>query len=130
MTPLLILLALLMAVVVTLVTCLQVLYLESLRIRARELPSLEFFKATLEAKRQAAEKAEREAQAQREAARQRDARLAVEEKAVDAHLASLTPEERAKLEREVLANSDPNLKMFAKRLVKDHVKKLLGMEDY
>ena len=28
----------------------QVLYLESLRIRARELPSLEFFKETLEAK--------------------------------------------------------------------------------
>jgi hypothetical protein len=87
-------------------------------------------KATLEAKRQAAENAEREAQAQRETARQRDARLAAEEKAVDAHLASFTPEQRAKLEREVLANSDPNLKMFAKRLVKDHVKKLLGMEGY
>jgi Replication initiator protein A len=85
-------------------------------------------KATLEAKRQAAEKAEREAHAQRETARQRDARLAAEEKAVDAHLASLTPEQRAKLERDVLANSDPNLKMFAKRLVKDHVKTLLGME--
>jgi hypothetical protein len=87
-------------------------------------------KAMLEAKRQAAEKAEREAQAQREAARQRDIRLAAEENAVDAHLASLTPEQRAKLEREVLANSDPNLKMFAKRLIKDHVKKLLGMEGY
>ena len=36
--------------VVTLVTCLQVLYLESLRIRARELPALQFFKETLEAK--------------------------------------------------------------------------------
>ena len=38
------------AIVVTLATTIQVLYLESLRIRARELPSLEFFKATLEAK--------------------------------------------------------------------------------
>ncbi len=36
--------------VVTLVTCIQVLYLESLRIRARELPALEFFKETLEPK--------------------------------------------------------------------------------
>jgi putative hemolysin len=43
-------LALLTAIVVTLVTCLQVLYLESLRIRARELPALQFFKETLETK--------------------------------------------------------------------------------
>ena len=43
-------LAVLTAIVVTLVTCLQVLYLESLRIRARELPALQFFKETLEAK--------------------------------------------------------------------------------
>lgn len=50
MTLLLILAALLMAVAVTMVTCLQVLYLESLRIRARELPALQFFKETLEAK--------------------------------------------------------------------------------
>lgn len=34
----------LMTLLVTLVTCAQVLYLESLRIRTRELPSLEFFK--------------------------------------------------------------------------------------
>ena len=32
------------AVMVTLATSIQLLYLESLRIRARELPSLEFFK--------------------------------------------------------------------------------------
>jgi putative hemolysin len=38
------------ALVVMLATCVQVLYLESLRIRARELPALEFFKETLEAK--------------------------------------------------------------------------------
>src|SRR6266478_7263098 len=38
------------AVMVTLATSIQLLYLESLRIRARELPSLEFFKETLEAK--------------------------------------------------------------------------------
>src|SRR5258708_13050587 len=50
MTLLLTLIALAGALIVTLVTCIQVLYLESLRIRARELPSLQFFKETLEAK--------------------------------------------------------------------------------
>ncbi len=50
MMLLLILLAALTAILVTIVTCLQVLYLESLRIRARELPALQFFKETLEAK--------------------------------------------------------------------------------
>jgi putative hemolysin len=41
---------LLVAIVVTLVTCVQLLYLESLRIRTRERASLEFFKTTLESK--------------------------------------------------------------------------------
>lgn len=40
--------ALLMTLLVTLVTCAQVLYLESLRIRTRELPSLEFFKESIQ----------------------------------------------------------------------------------
>ncbi len=40
--------AFLMLLLVTLVTCIQVLYLESLRIRSRELPSLEFFKETMQ----------------------------------------------------------------------------------
>ena len=38
------------ALAVALVTCVQVLYLESLRLHARELPSLEYFKSTLEPK--------------------------------------------------------------------------------
>ncbi|MGH9558375.1 MAG: hemolysin family protein [Bryobacteraceae bacterium] len=42
--------ALILALIVTLVSCVQVLYLESLRIRARERASLEFFKDTLEAR--------------------------------------------------------------------------------
>ena len=41
---------LIVALVVALVTCVQLLYLESLRIRTRERPSLEFFKATLESR--------------------------------------------------------------------------------
>ena len=35
---------------VTLVTCIQLLYLESLRVRTRDLPSLKFFRETLEAR--------------------------------------------------------------------------------
>jgi len=50
MTLLLLIADLLVAIVVTLASTIQVLYLEALRIRARELPSLEFFKSTLEAK--------------------------------------------------------------------------------
>ncbi len=50
MTLLLLLLGAMVALCVVLATTIQVLYLESLRIRARELPSLEFFKTTLEAK--------------------------------------------------------------------------------
>ena len=36
------------ALLVTLVTCIQLLYLESLRVRTRELPSLQFFREALE----------------------------------------------------------------------------------
>ena len=50
MTLVLTIVAIAAAIIVTLVTCIQLLYLESLRIRTRELPSLEFFKDTLEAK--------------------------------------------------------------------------------
>src|SRR5258705_10552469 len=50
MTLLFTILAVVTAVITSLVTCLQVFYLESLRIRTRERPSLEFFKETLEAK--------------------------------------------------------------------------------
>jgi putative hemolysin len=50
MTLVLLIADIIIAAFVTLATCVQVLYLESLRIRARELPALEFFKETLEAK--------------------------------------------------------------------------------
>src|SRR6266849_3461629 len=49
MMLLLTIVAAVVALAVTLSTSIQLLYLESLRIRARELPSLEFFKETLEA---------------------------------------------------------------------------------
>lgn len=48
MTLLLTLLAAAVALIVTLVTCIQLLYLESLRIRTRELPALIFFREALE----------------------------------------------------------------------------------
>src|ERR1700722_14734023 len=50
MISLLMILACITAVGVTMVTCIQVLYQEALRIRARELPALEYFKSTLEGK--------------------------------------------------------------------------------
>src|SRR5580700_11851889 len=50
MISLFVILACATTAVVTLVTCIQVLYLEALRIHARELPALEFFKTTLESK--------------------------------------------------------------------------------
>lgn len=48
MTLLLTLLAMAVALLVTMVTCIQLLYLESLRVRTRELPALQFFRETLE----------------------------------------------------------------------------------
>lgn len=50
MILLLTILAMASTLLVTLVTCIQILYLESMRIVARELPSLQFFKETLENK--------------------------------------------------------------------------------
>jgi CBS domain containing-hemolysin-like protein len=50
MVFMLVIVDLLVAALVTLATCIQVLYLESQRLRARDLPSLEFFKETLEAR--------------------------------------------------------------------------------
>ncbi|HXP83293.1 MAG TPA: hemolysin family protein [Bryobacteraceae bacterium] len=50
MTLLLTIAVLVVALAITLASCIQLLYLESLRIRARELPSLVFFKETLEAR--------------------------------------------------------------------------------
>jgi len=47
-TLLLLTLDALAAVIVVLVTCIQLLYLESERLRARDLPALEFFRETLE----------------------------------------------------------------------------------
>jgi CBS domain containing-hemolysin-like protein len=48
MTLLLTLAAAAVALLVTLVTCIQLLYLESLRVRTRELPALQFFREALE----------------------------------------------------------------------------------
>jgi putative hemolysin len=50
MISLFVILACATTAVVTLVTCIQVLYLEALRIHARDLPALEFFKEVLEPK--------------------------------------------------------------------------------
>jgi len=49
MSPMLFLFALLLAILLGLITFVQLLYLESLRLRTRDLPALEFFKQKLEA---------------------------------------------------------------------------------
>ena len=48
MTLVLTLVAAAVALLVTLVTCIQLMYLESLRVRTRELPALQFFREALE----------------------------------------------------------------------------------
>ena len=50
MTLVLVIVDLVVATLVTLATCIQLLYLEAQRLRARDLPSLQFFKETLESK--------------------------------------------------------------------------------
>jgi Replication initiator protein A len=85
-------------------------------------------KAQVEAERLAAEKAEQELAARKLAARSKDAKELAEKAAVDAHLASLTQEQRAELEREAFAASELNTKLFGRIIVRDHVRKLLKME--
>jgi len=48
MTLVLTLIAIAVALLVTMVTCIQLLYLESLRVRTKELPALQFFREKLE----------------------------------------------------------------------------------
>ena len=48
MTLLLTLISIAVALLVTMVTCIQLLYLESLRVRTKELPALQFFREKLE----------------------------------------------------------------------------------
>ncbi|MEQ1883639.1 MAG: hemolysin family protein [Bryobacteraceae bacterium] len=50
MTLLILIAGILLGLIVTAATCAQLLYLESLRVHPRELPALEFFKETLQAK--------------------------------------------------------------------------------
>jgi hypothetical protein len=84
-------------------------------------------RAQAEARRLAAEEAERELAAGRLDARSRDAKEKAEKAAVDAHLTNLTPEERTGLEREAFAASELDPKLFGRVIVRDHVKKLLGL---
>jgi hypothetical protein len=86
-------------------------------------------RARVEAERLAAEAAERELAAGRLDSRSRDARDKAEKEAVDAHLAGLTPEQRTELEREAFASSELDAKLFGRVIVRDHVKKVLGLDE-
>jgi Replication initiator protein A len=83
-------------------------------------------KAQVEADRQKAERAEQELAARRQDARSKDAKEQAEKAAVDAHLAGLTSEQRAELEREAFAASELDARLFGKIIVRDHVRKSLG----
>ena len=85
-------------------------------------------KAQVDAKRLVAEKAEQEARARKAESRVQDAKLRVKKEAVDAYLSSLTPEQRVDLEREAHAESELDVKLFGRIIVRDHVGKLLGFE--
>ena len=85
-------------------------------------------RAQVEAGRRAAERADREARARKAEARAGDARSKAEKEAVDAHLAGLTPERRAALEREALAGSALDARLFGRVIVRDHVRNLLGFQ--
>ena len=80
-----------------------------------------------EADRREAKRAGRELAARTIDARSEDARGRAEKAAVDAHLAGLNSEQRAELEREAYAGSELNPRLFGKIIVRDHVRKLLGL---
>ena len=84
-------------------------------------------KAQTEVERLAAERDEQELAARRVDARSRDVDEKAENAAIDAHLASLTPEEREQLEHVAFDASELNPKLFKKLIIRDHVRKLLGM---
>jgi Replication initiator protein A len=84
-------------------------------------------KVQLEAERLEAERAEQELAAKRTHARASEARSESENAAVDAYLAGLDAPQRAQLEREAFAASELNAKLFGKIIVREHVRKLLGL---
>lgn len=84
-------------------------------------------RAQVEAERLAAEEAERELRSRRQDARSRDEGERAEKAVIDAHLAGLTPEQQTQLEQEAFAASELNPRLFGRVIVRDHVKKLLGL---
>jgi len=84
-------------------------------------------RAQVEAERLAAEEAERELRSRRQDARSRDECERAEKAVIDAHLAGLTPEQQTQLEQEAFAASELNPRLFGRVIVRDHVKKLLGL---
>ncbi len=60
-------------------------------------------------------------------ARASEARSKSENAAVDAYLAGLDAPQTAQLEREAFAASELNAKLFGRIIVREHVRKLLGL---
>ena len=83
--------------------------------------------AQIEAERLVKEEAEQARRARMAEARAAETRREAVDLAIDTHLAGLTPGRRARLEREALAASDLDARLFGKAIVREHVEKLLGL---
>ena len=84
-------------------------------------------KERIEAKRLELERAEEELKARRNDVQSRHSRELEERAEIDNYLASLTSEQRTQLEQEAIAGSDLEPRFFRNVIVRDHVRKVLGM---
>jgi hypothetical protein len=87
-------------------------------------------RAQEEAERLSRAESEQEARARKADAEAAQAREQAQDDAIDDHLASLSPERRAELEREALAGNSSGLnpRFFKKQIVRDHVRSILCPE--
>ena len=86
-------------------------------------------KAEIEARNLERQQADQELIAKQINASARAAREQEEKAIVDAYLERLTPEQRNQLEREAIADSGIDPRFFGKVVVRDHVRKILGLPD-
>ena len=86
-------------------------------------------RAEIEARKLERQRADQELIAKQVNACSRAARELEEKAMVDAYLEGLTPEQRNELEREAIAGTGIDPRFFGKVVVRDHVRKLLGLPD-
>lgn len=86
-------------------------------------------KAEIEAKKRQRRQADQEQIAKQAGALSRAARERQEKAVVDAYLEGLTQQQRDQLEREAVADCGIDPRFFGKVIVRDHVRKILGLPD-